>query len=330
MADTQHSPPLTLLEDVRRVLRLQHYSIHTERAYVEWIRRFARFHRMRSRADLFPAEPKIEAFLTDLAMQGKVAAATQNQAMHALVFLYKRVLHQALEDRINAVRAAKKVNVPVVMTRDEVATVLSLMEGTPQLVAKLLYGSGLRIMEAVRLRVKDIDFAMKQLTVRSGKGDKDRFTTFPATLIPFLQNHLARVKTLHQQDLAQGHGAVYLPQALARKYRQAATEWGWQYVFPARTVAVDPRSGVTRRHHVDPSVVNKAIKVAVRRAGLTKAISAHTFRHSFATHLLQRGTDIRTIQHLLGHTDVATTMIYTHVVQQGGQGVPSPLDDLGV
>jgi integron integrase len=319
-----------LIEDVRRVLRLHHYSIHTERAYVEWIVRFVRFHRMQSRADLVPAEAKIEAFLTDLAIQGNVAAATQNQAMNALVFLYKRVLNQALEDRINAVRADKKVNVPVVMTRDEVATVLSLLEGTPQLVAKLLYGSGLRIMEAIRLRVKDIDCAMKQLTVRSGKGDKDRFTTFPATLIPFLQNHLARVKTLHQQDLAQGHGAVYLPHALARKYRNAATEWGWQYVFPARNLSVDPRAGIARRHHVDPSVINKAIKVAVRRAGLTKQISAHTFRHSFATHLLQRGTDIRTIQQLLGHNDVATTMIYTHVIQQGGQGVPSPLDDLGV
>ena len=265
--DTLHSPPLALIEDVRRVLRLHHYSIHTERAYVEWIVRFVRFHRMQSRADLVPAEAKIEAFLTDLAIEGNVAAATQNQAMHALAFLYKRVLDQALEDRINAVHADKKINVPVVMTRDEVATVLSLMEGTPQLVAKLLYGSGVRMMEAVRLRVKDLDFAMKQLTVRSGKGDKDRFTTFPTTLIPFLQNHLARVKTLHQQDLAQGHGAVYLPHALARKYRQTATEWGWQYVFPARNLSVDPRSGVTRRHHVDPSVINKAIKVAVRRAG---------------------------------------------------------------
>jgi integron integrase len=278
--DTPHSPPRTLIEEARRVLRLQHYSIHTERSYVEWIRRFTRFHRLRSRADLVPAEAKIEAFLTHLALQGQVAAATQNQAMHALVFLYKRVLHQALDDRIDAVRANKKANVPVVMTRDEVATVLALMEGTPQLVAKLLYGSGLRIMEAVRLRVKDIDFAMQQLTVRSGKGDKDRFTTFPATLIPFLQNHLVRVKTLHQQDLAQGHGAVYLPHALERKYPQSATEWGWQYVFPARTVAVDPRSEVTRRHHVDPSVINKAIKVAVRRAGLTKVISAHTFRNA--------------------------------------------------
>jgi integron integrase len=240
-----------------------------------------------------PAEAKIEAFLTDLAIQGNVAAATQNQAMNALVFLYKRVLHQALEDRINAVRADKKINLPVVMTRDEVATVLALMEGTPQLVAKLLYGSGLRMMEAVRLRVKDLDFAMKPLTVRAGKSDKDRFTTFPATLIPFLQNHLARVKTLHQQDLAQGHGAVYLPQALERKYRQAATEWGWQYVFPARTVAVDPRSGVPRRHHVDPSVINKAMKVAVRRAGLTKAISAHTLRHNLESLFMPRAHVMR-------------------------------------
>src|SRR6266849_9398901 len=282
MPDATRSQPPKLLEEVRTVLRLHHYSIHTERSSVEWIRRFARFHRMQSRADLLPAEPKIEAFLTDLAVQGNVAAATQNQAMNALVFLSKRVLHHALEGHINAVRAAKKINVPVVMTREEVATILSLLDGTAQLVAKLLYGSGLRIMEAVRMRVKDIDFQMKQLTVRSGKGDKDRLTTFPATLTPFLQNHLARVKTLHQQDLSQGHGEVYLPHALARKYPHTATEWGWQYVFPAWDVSVDPRSGVTRRHHVDPSVINKAIKVAVRRAGLTKTISAHTFRHNAA------------------------------------------------
>jgi integron integrase len=214
--------------------------------------------------------------------------------------------------------------------REEVAAVLSLLNGTAQLVAKLLYGSGLRIMEAVRLRVNDIDFAMKQLSVRAGKGDKDRFTTFPATLTPLLQNHLAGVMTLHQQDSAQGHGGVYLPHALARKYPNAARERGWKYVFPARNLAVDPRSDTIRRHHVDPSLINKAIKLAARRAGLTKTISAHTFRHSFATHLLQRGTDIRTIQQLLGHHDVATTMIYTHVLQQGGQGVPSRLDDLGV
>jgi integron integrase len=285
---------------------------------------------MRSREHLFPAEAKIESFLTDLAVHGNVAPSTQNQAMNALVFLYKRVLDHPLQESIDAVRADKKTSVPVVMTREEVAAVISLMDGTAQVVAKLLYGSGLRIMEAVRLRVKDVDFQMKQLTVRSGKGDKDRVTTFPTTLTPLLQNHLAGVKTLHQQDLAQGHGEVYLPHALARKYPSAAKEWGWQYVFPARDLSVDPRSGVTRRHHVDPSVINKAIKVAVRRAGLTKLISAHTFRHSFATHLLQRGTDIRTIQQLLGHSDLATTMIYTHILQQGGQGVPSPLDDLGV
>jgi integron integrase len=330
MPDSTKSQQPKLLDQVRQVLRLHHYSIHTERSYVDWIVRFVRFHSMRSREDLFPAEAKIESFLTDLAVHANVAPATQNQAMNALVFLYKRVLNHPLQDSINAVRADKKINVPVVMTREEVAAVISLMDGTAQVVAKLLYGSGLRIMEAVRLRVKDVDFQMKQLTVRSGKGDKDRFTTFPATLTPLLQNHLAGVKTLHQQDLAQGHGEVYLPHALARKYPAAAKEWGWQYVFPARDLSVDPRSGVTRRHHVDPSVINKAIKVAVRRAGLTKHISAHTFRHSFATHLLQRGTDIRTIQQLLGHNDLATTMIYTHILQQGGQGVPSPLDDLGV
>jgi site-specific recombinase XerD len=217
MSNTTQNQHPKLLGDVRRVLRLHHYSIHTERSYVEWIRRFVRFHDMRSREDLFPAEPKIEAFLTDLAVHAHVAAATQNVAMNALVFLYKRVLKQALPGSINAVRADKKVTVPVVMTRDEVAAVISLMGGTAQLVTKLLYGSGLRIMEAVRLRVKDIDVSMKQLTVRAGKGDKDRYTTFPATLTPLFQNHLAGVKTLHQQDLAQGHGAVYLPHALARK-----------------------------------------------------------------------------------------------------------------
>ena len=330
MPDVTRSQQPKLLDEVRTVLRLHHYSIHTARAYVDWIVRCVRFHGMRARADLFPAEAKIEAFLTDLAVRGDVAAATQNQAMNALVFLYKRVLSQALAGSIDAVRAHRKVTVPVVMTREEVAAVLSLMDGAGQLVAKLLYGSGLRIIEAVRLRVQDLDYHMKQLTVRAGKGDKDRFTTFPATLIPLLQNHLAGVKTLHQQDLARGCGTVYLPHALARKYPQAAKDWIWQYIFPARTLSVDPRSGITQRHHIDPSVVNKAIKVAVRRASLTKRISAHTFRHSFATHLLQRGTDIRTSQQLLGHTDVATTMIYTHVLQQGGQGVPSPLDDLSV
>lgn len=319
-----------MLDEARRVLRLHHYSIHTERSYVDWIVRYVRFHKMQSRSDLQPAEAKMEAFLSDLAVNQHVAPATQNQAMNALVFLYKRVLEQPLEGKIDALRAEAKVHVPVVLTREEVASVISLLEGTPQLVVKLLYGSGLRIMEAMRLRIKDVDFAMKQVTVRSGKGDKDRVTTFPASLTPLLQNHLARVKTLHQQDLAAGLGEVYLPHALNRKYPQAAREWGWQYIFPAREVSVDPRGGVKRRQHVDPSVINRAIKVVVRRAQLTKSVSAHTFRHSFATHLLQRGTDIRTIQQLLGHNDLKATMIYTHILQQGGQGVPSPLDDLGV
>ena len=284
---------------------------------------------MKSREELAGGEAKIEAFLTDLAVNGKVSASTQNQAFNALVFLYRRVVELPLNEKIDAVRAERKMNAPVVMTGEEVMRVIPLLEGVPQLIVQMLYGSGLRVLEAVRLRVKDVDFQMKQVTVRSGKGDKDRFTTLSASLIPLLQNHLRRVKVLHEKDLGAGHGAVYLPDALERKYPQAAKDWGRQYLFPTRELSKDPLSGVVRRHHVDPAVVNKAIKVAVRKAGLTKVISARTFRHSFATHLLQRGTDIRTIQELLGHSDVATTMIYTHVLQQGGQGVPSPLDDLG-
>jgi len=319
-----------LLDEVRDVMRLHHYSIHTERTYCDWIKRYIRYHSMISRQDLIEGEAKIEAFLTHLAVDKDVAPSTQNQAMNALVFLYKRVLKQSLDQEINAVRATRKINIPVVMTREEVAQVIALMEGIPQLVVKLLYGSGLRIMEAARLRVQDIDYNFKQITVRSGKGAKDRITTFPISVIPLLQNHLAKVRVIHNRDLDQGYGEVYMPNALARKYPNAPKEWNWQYVFPARNISVDPRGGKVRRHHVDPSVVNKAIKAAVHKAGLTKRISAHTFRHSFATHLLQRGTDIRTIQALLGHKDVATTMIYTHVLQQGGQGVLSPLDDLDI
>jgi integron integrase len=317
-----------LLDEMRRVLRLHHYSLHTERSYVEWVVRYVRFNRMQSRADLQPAEAKIEAFLTELAANQNVAPSTQNQAMNALVFLYKRVLEQPLEGKIDALRAEEKVHVPVVLTREEVASVISLLEGTPQLVVKLLYGSGLRILEAVRLRVKDVDFAMKQVTVRSGKGDKDRVTTFPATLTPLLQNHVVRVKTVHQQDLAGGLGEVYLPEALGRKYPKAARDWRWQYVFPARDLSVDPRTGVKRRHHLDEATIFRAIKTAVARVGIQKSVSSHTFRHSFATHGLQGGADIRTIQELLGHEDVSTTMIYTHVMGQGGCGMKSPLDAL--
>jgi len=319
-----------LLDEVRDVMRLHHYSIHTERTYCDWIKRFVLFHKMKSREDLKNGEAKIEGFLTHLAIDSDVSASTQNLAMNALVFLYKRVLKEPLDKEINAIRALRKVKVPVVMTREEVAQVIVLMEGTPQLVVKLLYGSGLRIAEAVRLRIHDIDFKMRQITVRSGKGDKDRITTFPASITPQLHDHLSRVKTLHNKDLEQGYGTVYLPHALARKYPNAEKEWGWQYVFPSRDLSKDPRGGEIRRHHIDPGVINKGIKSAAQKAGLTKRISAHTFRHSFATHLLQRGTDIRTIQALLGHNDLSTTMIYTHVLQQGGYGVPSPLDDLNL
>lgn len=319
-----------ILDELSGFMRLNHYSIHTERAYCDWIKRYIRFHNMTRREDLFgEAEKKIESFLTYLASKEAVAPATQNQAMNALVFLYRRFLKTPLDKEIDAVRSRKKSNIPEVLTREEVSGILPLMQGASQLVTKLLYGSGLRIMEAIRLRVKDLDFGFKQITVRSGKGDKDRVTPLPAALVPLLENHLERVRRLHEKDLLAGFGEVHLPHALAQKYPRAQGEWIWQYVFPARNLSADPRSGgKMRRHHVDPSVINKAIKTAVMHMGISKKVSAHTFRHSFATHLLQRGTDIRTIQALLGHKDVTTTMIYTHVLAQGGYGVKSPLDDL--
>lgn len=316
-----------ILDELREVIRKKRYSIHTERSYCDWAKRYIVFHKMTSRNDLDDGEKKVEEFLTHLALVENVAPSTQNQAMNALVFLYRNVVGTPLEG-IDAVRSKKKANIPVVMTKEEVLEIITLMSGVPQLVAKMLYGSGLRIMEALRLRVHDIDFAMKSVVVRSGKGDKDRVTTFPATLTEVLQSHLARVKLIHDRDCQEGYGKVYLPDALSRKYRKAAGEWSWQYVFPARSRSVDPRTGIVRRHHVDASVINKAIKSAVKNLKINKKISAHIFRHSFATHLLENGTDIRTIQALLGHKDVSTTMIYTHVLQQGGHGVRSPLDDL--
>jgi integron integrase len=321
------NPKLKLLDQVREVMRLKHYSIRTETAYCDWIRRYIKFHAMGSRAELQPAEAKMELFLSDLAVNGKVAASTQNQAFNALLFLYREVMHHPL-GRVNALRADRPVRVPVVLTVEEAREVITRMSGTPQLVAKLLYGSGLRLMEALRLRVQDLDFDMKQLTVRDGKGAKDRFTMLAEGVIPPLREHLAGVKLTHQEDLAAGYGAVYLPGALDRKYPKAAREWGWQYVFPARDLSIDPRSGGTRRHHLDEGTINKAIKAAVARVGIVKRASSHTFRHSFATALLQRGSDIRTIQELLGHNDVSTTMIYTHVIKQGGSGTKSPLDCL--
>ena len=320
-----------LLDEVRNVMRLKHYSIHSEQRYCDWIKRFVNFHGMTGRVDLLEnAEHKIESFLSALAIEKHVSASTQNQAMNALVFLYKRVLDSPLENRIDAIRSTKSRRIPVVLTQAQVKDVITLLDRTPKLLVKLLYGSGLRITEALRLRVQDLDYEYKQVTVRSGKGNKDRVTPFSNSLMPFLTSHLKKVKLIHDKDLEEGFGAVYLPYALSRKYPNAEKEWAWQYVFPAGNRSIDPRSEVIRRHHVDPSVINKSIKVAVRKLGITKKVSAHTFRHSFATHLLQRGTDIRTIQALLGHNDVETTMIYTHVLQQGGQGVTSPLDDLDV
>jgi integron integrase len=314
-----------VLDQVREVMRVGHYSIRTERCYCDWIRRYIRFHRMRSREELFPGEGKVEVFLSDLAVNGHVAVSTQNQAFNALLFLYGEVLHVPLEN-IDAVRADRPVRVPTVLTEEEARQVIGAMSGAPQLVVKLLYGGGLRLMEGLRLRVQDLDFGMKQLTVRDGKGAKDRYTILPESVISALQEHLTRVKSIHEADLRGGHGAVYLPGALDRKYPSAAREWRWQYVFPARDLSVDPRSGQRARHHLHEATISKAIRAAVTQVGLAKRVSSHTFRHSFATHLLQRGADIRTIQELLGYADVSTTMIYTHVVRQGGLGVRSPLD----
>lgn len=324
---THHSNH-TLLGEIRDLMSRDHYSVSTERTYCDWIKQYVRFHGMQNRESLFgEAENKVEKFLTYLATERNVAASTQNQAFNALVFLYKRVLGSPLEN-VRATRSRKTTRIPVVMTRDEVKQVIQLLDGIPELVVKLLYGSGLRITEAVRLRVQDIDFGFKQVTVRDGKGMKDRVTPFPDNLSALFRNHLEKVEMIHEKDLAKGYGTVYLPYALVRKYPNAEREWNWQFVFPGRGLSKDPRSEVIRRHHVDPSAINKAIKKVVRQTNITKKVSAHTFRHSFATHLLQRGTDIRTIQSLLGHKDLETTMIYTHVLKQGGEGVVSPLDDL--
>ncbi len=321
------NPKLKLLDQVREVLRLKHYSIHTERSYCDWARRYVQFHGMKSRDDLKDGEAKIEQFLSNLAVRGKVAASTQNQAFNALIFLYREVLGLEL-GTIEALRTDRPVRVPVVLTPEEVKQTVTTLSGTPQLAVKLLYGSGLRLMEVLRLRVKDVDFGMKQITVRDGKGAKDRYTVLAEGVIPVLQEHLSRVKLTHEEDLRAGQGEVYLPDALERKYPKAAKEWNWQYVFPARGFSTDPRSGVVRRHHVDEATINKAIKAAAARVGITKRVSSHTFRHSFATHALQRGADIRTVQELLGHNDVSTTMIYTHVLRVGGAGMKSPLDCL--
>ena len=323
---TMSANPPRLLDRARAILRRKHYSIRTEEAYLGWIRRFVLFHDKRHPQDM--GLPEVEAFLADLAVNQGVAASTQNQALSALLFLYNEVLQQPLDGPVQAVRARQPDRLPTVLTRDEVARVLDALSGVHRLMAQLLYGGGLRLMECVRLRVKDVDFGQRQVVVRDGKGGKDRVTPLPGRLVVPLQDHMRRVQLLHERDLHEGYGSVFLPDAFTRKAANASREWIWQYVFPAEQRSTDPRSGVVRRHHLDESGLQKVVKRAAQLAQIQKRVTCHTFRHSFATHLLEDGYDIRTVQELLGHADVRTTMIYTHVLNRGGRGVRSPLDDL--
>jgi integron integrase len=312
-----------LLDQVRDVLRVKHYSYRTEQTYVHWIRRFILFHNKRHPSEMSTAE--VSQFLTHLAVNEQVAAATQNQALCAIVFLYRYVLQQELVG-IDAIRAKPSRYLPTVLTPDEVQAVIGQLYGVHKLLVQLLYGSGLRLSEGLELRVKDVDFAQRQLVIRDTKGNQSRITMLPDRVIEPLQAHLQTVRQLHHQDLDRGDGSVYLPFALERKYPHAERQWIWQYVFPAERLSQDPRRGITRRHHLHETGVQRAVRQAVNRAKVEKRVTCHTFRHSFATHLLQNGYDIRTVQELLGHKDVKTTMIYTHVLNRGGRGVRSPLD----
>lgn len=312
------------LDEVRAVLRTQHYSYRTERTYIDWILRYIRFHGLRHPKEMGAVE--IEAFLTHLAVEKNVAASTQNQALAALLFLYKNVLNVNLSWLDKFTPAKKSNHLPVVLTKDEVKLIINHLTGTNWLIANLLYGSGLRLIEALRLRVKDVDFGFKQIVVRDGKGAKDRFTVLPTKLIEPLQKQMESARILHDRDLRHGIGCVEMPFALARKYPAAEKEWAWQYVFPSKSLSVNPRSGLKCRHHVSPASLQKAFKNALRISRIPKNASPHTLRHSFATHLLQDGYDIRTIQDLLGHKEISTTMIYTHVLQNNRLGVRSPVD----
>ena len=315
--------PPGLIQRYREELQARHYARRTVDTYEQWLRRFLRFHHRRHPREMGSEE--VNAFLTHLAVEAQVSASTQNQALSALLFLYRELLERDL-DLEGVVRARAKRRLPVVLSEAEVRAVRRELKGDPALVVGLLYGSGLRLLEALRLRVQDLDFERRELTVRNGKGGKDRRTLLPGSQCEALQQHLQTVRRLHQQDLAAGWGAVMLPHALARKYRHAEREWSWQWVFPQRNRWKDATTGIEGRHHLDPSMVQKAVKKAVQSAGLTKPAGCHTFRHSFATHLLERGQDIRTIQELLGHSDLNTTMIYTHVLKRGPMGVISPAD----
>jgi integron integrase len=317
-------PGPRLLDRVRDAIRTRHYSYRTEEAYVGWIRHYILFHGKRHPAELGRAD--VSRFLTALAVEQRVSAATQNQALAALLFLYREVLGHEVGWLDDIVRAKRPHRLPIVLTRTEVERLLAHLRGTPRIMATLLYGSGLRLMESHRLRVKDLDFERHEIVVREGKGDKDRVTILPTRTAAELRTHLAAVATLHARDLVDGFGRVMLPDALAHKYPHADREWAWQWVFPASKLSIDPRSGIRRRHHLDASVLQRAIHLAARTAGLSKPVSPHTLRHCFATHLLENGYDIRTVQELLGHRDVNTTMIYTHVLNRGGRGVESPAD----
>lgn len=316
--------PPRLLDQVRDAIRRRHYSYRTEQSYVHWIKRFIFFSDKRHPKDMGAQE--VTAFLSHLARDRDVAAATQNQALAALLFLYKEVLGQALPWLDQIERAKRPARLPTVLSVPEVQRLLGEMEGTKWLMASLLYGAGLRLRECLKLRVKDIDFDYRQILVRDAKGGKDRVTMLPQSVIEPLQRHLARVKALHERDAASGHGDVELPDAIARKYPRAPYEWGWKFVFPSHKLSVEPRTGVIRRHHVFENYVIRGVKEAARAAHIAKHVSCHTLRHSFATHLLERGQDIRTVQELLGHSSVETTMIYTHVMNKGARGVASPLD----
>jgi integron integrase len=318
-------PKPRLFDEVRAVARMRHLSLRTEQAYVSWIKRYIFFHQKRHPREMGEAE--IRAFISHLAVDKDIAASTQTVALSALLFLYRDVLKQELPYVANIERAQKPKRLPLVFTREEVKRILANLDGTHWLIAGLLYGSGVRLMECLRLRVKDIDFTYAQITIRDGKGEKDRVTMFPESLKERVRHHLEKVRLLHQDDLNADYGEVYLPYALARKYPHAPKEWGWQYVFPAPNRSIDPRSGKERRHHLSERAVQKAVRSAIRRAHISKNASCHTFRHSFATHLLEKGYDIRTVQELLGHADVRTTMIYTHVLNRGGRGVRSPMDE---
>jgi integron integrase len=313
-----------LLDQVRDAIRAKHYSYRTEKTYVQWIRRFILHHGTRHPQAM--GEEEVREFLTHLAVKRQVSASSQNQALAALLFLYREVLRQELGWVEGIVRAKRPERLPVVLTRAEVRAILDQLQGTKRLMAELLYGGGLRLTECLRLRVKDVDFEYGQLIIRDGKGQKDRITLLPTTSREPLARHLASVRRVHERDLALGYGRIPLPFALARKYPNADREWAWQFVFPASKRCLDPRTGKSVRFHIAESALQRTVKEAVRRAGIAKPASCHTFRHSFATHLLEDGYDIRTVQQLLGHRDVRTTMIYAHVIKRGGLAVRSPLD----